>query len=1019
MKKNKKIIIILSIIFTILISQLNVNALSDNINYLNEDKNTNIENLIKENMDKGKLPGVAVAIVKGNQTIYQKGFGYSNVKEQKEVTADSLFELGSNSKAYTGLGILKLEEEGKINLNDDVSKYIPWLKFKYKGSEVSVTVNQFLQQTSGVPFNTIDKIPVSDSSNAIEETVRRLEGLELYAKPGENFQYATINYDVLGLVIEKVTGKPYESYIEDSILKPLNLTNTYLFRNEELNSKITTGYKLGMLKQNVYDAPIYRGNKPAGYIISNIEDMSKWLKIQMGAINNEAINTDLLKKSHGTGILSDSVGKKEFYTSGWFINLDNEVYHGGNNPNYSSYIKMDMNDKVGVVVLCNTNSDYTESIAEGIMQIMQGKSVISNISDLNQKVDIICVIAICILVILILTTLTFTAKAIVESIKKQRYFRFNGFKTILSILLSLLFVAGTIYCIKILPEVVFGGLSWQFIFVWLPSSVKTTLILLYALMFLVYVYFVFTSLFKKTNSKNIVALLLLSIFSGFGNALIIFTINTCIRSDDDLRFKLLIYFIFGIVLYVYGQKLMRERLIDFTNGIVYNKRMTIVSKLLETQYSKYEQIEKGRIESTLNNDTETISRFVNILIGGVTSAVTLICCFIYLGTINIYALLLSIVIILVIASIYFLYGKYANRIGEESRDLQNVFFKFINDLNSGIKELSLNGRKRNEFKEDMEKSCYDYKAKRNEAELAFANMFIIGELLFTLAIGSVVFVFPYILKNLDATSLTSYVFVLLYMVGPVHGILETIPNTIDVNISFKRINNLINDITIENETACTISEDIEDNICLKLDNVEYEYEESEGNSFKVGPINYEFKSGEIVFITGGNGSGKSTLGKLLTGLYSPTKGEVYLNNNTSQKFLNESYSTVFADFHLFDKLYGINYKGREDEIQKYLEILQLDKKVKVEDGRFSTTRLSTGQKKRLALLVTYLEDKPICLFDEWAADQDPEFRKFFYENLLPDLKTKGKCIIAVTHDDRYFNIADKVIKMDLGKIRDI
>ncbi len=295
-------------------------------------------------------------------------------------------------------------------------------------------------------------------------------------------------------------------------------------------------------------------------------------------------------------------------------------------------------------------------------------------------------------------------------------------------------------------------------------------------------------------------------------------------------------------------------------------------------------------------------------------------------------------------------------------------------------------------------------------------MFVIGELLFTLAIGSVVFIFPFILKNLDTSSLTSYVFILLYMTGPVHGILNAIPNAIQVRISLRRINNMIDEISVSVEDKNNVIENVEEELLLELKDVEYEYANTEGHSFKVGPINLEFRTGEISFITGGNGSGKSTLAKLLTGLYMPTQGEITLNDKISQKLLNESYSTVFSDFYLFEKLYGLKYKENESEIQKHLEELQLSDKVQIEEGKFSTINLSTGQRKRLALLVTYLEDRPIYLFDEWAADQDPEFRLFFYDTLLPKLKADKKCVIAITHDDRYFNLADKVIKMEFGKI---
>ncbi|MCJ8173436.1 cyclic peptide export ABC transporter [Clostridium botulinum] len=1023
MKKPNKLLVMLSIFLSIVLCPLNVYSLGNDdkeINYLTKDETVKIEKFIEENMKESSIPGLSVTIVKDDKTIYQKGFGYSDVDGKKPVTSQSLFEIGSNSKAFTALGILSLEKSGQIKLNDVVTKYIPWLKAKYKGKETSITVEQLLYHTSGIPFKTIDKVPVANKDNALEETVKTLVDIDLDSEPGKKFQYATINYDVLGLIIEKVTGKTYENYIEETVLKPMGLNNTYLFKNETINEQMASGYKIGFLKPQLYEAPIYRGNKPAGYIISGGEDMAKWLKIQMGTMKELKFHKDIIKKSQEASRAISAIGDDVFYAGGWFVYPKGEISHGGNNPNYSSFIIFNPKDKVGVAVLSNINSNYMQNIGLGINKMLQAEAVKKDIKDLNKSADKVAIAIICISSLLVLVTLFFMIKALREIFIKQRYFKFNGIKSSLRFIFSFLFMLGLSYCIYLIPQVLYDGVSWKFAFVWLPNSVEMALYSVYVAIWFIYVYLIFTSFFKKEKNKEILVLSLLSVLSGFGNALIIFTINIAMNSNNTLKFTLLIYFILGIVLYVYGQKIMREKLIDFTNEIVYSKRMKIVNELLGAQYSKFEQIEKGRIQSTLNNDTETISRFVNILIGGITSAVTLICCFIYLGTINIYALLLSVLIIVLICSIYYLVGRYANKLGEDARDLQNVFFKFINDLIGGFKELSLNENRKNEFQKDVEESCDKYKVKRNKSALAFANMFVIGELLFTLAIGSVVFIFPFVLKDLDSTSLTSYVFVLLYMTGPVHGILNTIPNAIEVKISLKRINSLIDEISSYNkEEDNIIDKNISGNLSLKLRDAEYEYAKTDGQSFKVGPINYEFKSGEIVFVTGGNGSGKSTLAKLLTGLYSPTKGDISLNDRISQKLLNQSYSTVFADFYLFDKLYGINYKGKEIEIQRYLEILQLSDKVQIQDGKFSTTKLSTGQKKRLALLVTYLEDRPIYLFDEWSADQDPEFRLFFYDTLLPELKAKGKCVIAVTHDDRYFNLADRVIKMDLGKISNL
>lgn len=1023
MKKRNKLVVIFSIFLSIVLCPLNVYALGNDdkeINYLTKDETVKIEKFIEENMNEGKIPGLSVTIVKDDKTVYQKGIGYSDVDGKKPVTSKSLFEIGSNSKAFTALGILSLEKNGQVNLNDQVTKYLSWLEVKYKGKEVSITIEQLLHQTSGIPFKTIDEIPVSNEDSALEETVKTLIGIELDSEPGEKFQYATINYDVLGLIIEKVTGKSYESYIEENVMQLLSLNNTYLNKDQSVNERMAKGYKINFFNPQPYEAPVYRGNKPAGYIISSGDDMAKWLKIQMGTTNELNFDKDIIKKSQEANRAVSAIGNEIFYAGGWFVYPKEQISHGGNNPNYSSFIIFNAKDKVGVAVLSNTNSNYVQNIGLGINEMLQGEFDIKDIKDLNKIAGKVAIAIMCTSSFLTLVTLFFILKVVIEIFRKQRYFKFNGIKSSLRFVFSFLFMLGLSYCIYLIPQVLYNGVSWEFVFVWLPNSVEMALYSVYIALWFIYVYFIFTSFFKKEKDKGILILSLLSILSGFGNALIIFTINMAINSNNALKFKLSIYFILGIVLYVYGQKIMRKKLIDFTNEIVYSKRMEIVNKLLEAQYSKFEQIEKGRIESTLNNDTETISRFVNILIGGITSAVTLICCFIYLGTINIYALVLTVLIIVFIASIYYLVGRYANKLGEEARDLQNVFFKFINDLIGGFKELSLNENRKNGFQKDMEESCGKYKVKRSKSALAFANMFVVGELLFTLAIGSVVFVFPFILKSLDSTSLTSYVFVLLYMTGPVHGILNTIPNAIEVKISLKRINSLIDEISSYTKEEDNINdENIVGSLSLKLKDVEYEYAQIDGQSFKVGPINYEFKSGEIVFITGGNGSGKSTLAKLLTGLYLPSKGEISLNGIVSQKQLNRSYSTVFADFYLFDKLYGISYEGKETEIQRYLEILQLSDKVQIQDGKFSTTKLSTGQKKRLALLVTYLEDRPIYLFDEWAADQDPEFRLFFYDSLLPELKSKGKCVIAVTHDDRYFNLADRVIKMDLGKINDL
>ncbi len=183
-----------------------------------------------------------------------------------------------------------------------------------------------------------------------------------------------------------------------------------------------------------------------------------------------------------------------------------------------------------------------------------------------------------------------------------------------------------------------------------------------------------------------------------------------------------------------------------------------------------------------------------------------------------------------------------------------------------------------------------------------------------------------------------------------------------------------------------------------------------------------FEPGQITFIVGGNGSGKSTLAKLLTGLYLPETGSVTLNGekigHDNIEWFRQNCSAIFTDFHLFEDYLGFDRPGLDDEVRRYLAELQLAHKVTVHDGRLSTVALSQGQRKRLALLTALLEDRPIYLFDEWAADQEPRFREVFYTEILPGLARRGKTVIVITHDDRYFHCADQIVKLDFGQIAD-
>ncbi|MCM3439298.1 cyclic peptide export ABC transporter [Metabacillus halosaccharovorans] len=983
-----------------------------------------IEQWVQEQMKKAEIPGMSVTIVNGKETLYQQGFGYSDLSEKTTVSDSTVFEIGSNSKAFTALAVLKLEKEGKLKLSDPLEDYIPWLKATFNGKPAVITIEQLLHHTSGIPFETIGKLPEGYGEDALENTVRILEDYQLNREPGESFEYATINYDVLGLVIERVTGQSYADYMGEQIFKPLGLTDTFVLKEPGVPEEAATGYKFGYTDPRPYEPPFYVGNAPAGYVMSNAQDMALWLKIQLGTVRNGSFDFSLIEASH----LANRTVKPDFngssYAAGWdvFQKGEGEISHAGNNPTFSSFVSMRPGEKIGVVVLANINTDYTQVIGQGILHQLIGEEPPLLTSDTYKKVDSIAVgliVALLPISIIILIYVLTTIRAITRG---ERHGVFNKIRSYFSLLLHLLVLGAAAMAIYKVPDILFYKLTWRFIQVWMPETVFTAVWLIIIAGGLYAIYSLLLTFFPKKKEKSFLKPIVLGVVSGVGNAFVIFIINESIVRTNNLTNGLLFYFVIAILMYVVGQRYVRAMLVNLTNEIIYEKRIELIDKLLNTRFSILEGMERGRVEATLNNDTEVISRSIGIVISGATNLITLVFCFLYLGVMNVYALFLSIVIIVFLAILYLVVGNRANKIMEETRDLQNVFFGFISDMLNGFKELTLNIKKRRDFRKGIQESCNSYKEKRNIYQLRYSDIFVLGELLFVLVIGCVVFVFPEIFKQMDQIMLSNYVFVFLYMTGPVNQLLDSVPHFAQIRVSWDRIKQMNKELnSLEEYPTDGHNFNGSESVQLRLNDVTYSYNGANDithSSFEVGPINYEFRSGTIVFITGGNGSGKSTFAKLLTGLYEPDAGHITLNGESvSPVELGQYYSAIFGDYHLFDRFYGVDWQAKEVEMNYYLERLELQDKLKIQNGVFSTTKLSTGQKKRLALLITYLEDKPICLFDEWAADQDPEYRRFFYEVLLPEMKASGKCIIAITHDDHYFHLADDMIKMDMGQMQ--
>ncbi|GGA37414.1 hypothetical protein GCM10007416_07900 [Kroppenstedtia guangzhouensis] len=1008
-----------AIVLMLMLSPMQKAAAQEEIHF----DRSKVQEFIQEQIEQADIPGLSVVIVQGNNTIYKHHFGHAD-EAGHPVTDKTLFELGSTSKAFTALALLRLEQEGKIELSDPVTKYIPWFEMEYEGKSASITLYQLLHHTSGIPEKSIGYLPVTSGRDALEKTVKAVMPLGLNREPGSRYEYATVNYDLLGLVIEKVSGQPFETYVQEQVLEQLGLFDTYPGRAFAPQADMATGYKRHFLQPSPYDAPDFKGNTPAGYFITNSNDMEKWLKLQLGVEQPKEFPADLIHRSHQPDRRVAPSATGSSYASGWEVYQSGggQLSHEGSNPNFSSYIGFRNEEQLGVAVMANINSDYTFHIGESLLNMMLDKEIQPILFDTYKKVDQIATVLVSAVLILVLSLCGFFCHLLWQIFRRKRVFRVPTGKTWMQMFLTISMFGLMVYALVRLPDLLFGGLPWSFLQVWAPGTVLLAAFMLGGAGGIYTLWTLVNLLFPKPRDKSYLTLIVLGLISGFGNAFLIFVINETFVRTNNLENGLLFYFGLGIVMYVFSQRFIRVRIVTYANELVYEKRMDLTDKLLHTPYHKLESLEQGRIEATLNNDTEVISRSLNLLVTAGTSLLTLLFCFLYLGVMNLYAFLISLVIILVTVGLYWVIGRQADKVWNETRDIQNVYFRLIQDLRHGFKELRLHRGKRQEFREVMNESCDNYRGKRTEGDLKFANVFVVGELLFVIVIGVVAFVFPEIFKNIPKETIHNYVLVFLYMTGPVNELLNGIPQLVLVRISWKRIQEMIRsvaDLETDEETAA-MSPILEEPVRLQLKGVGYEYKNSAGDStgFGVGPIDFEFNAGEIVFITGGNGSGKSTLAKLITGLYKPDVGEILLNGRkVTLEELNQCYSAILSDFHLFDRLYGIETKGHEAEIDQYLDLLRLRDKVGVENGYFTTTQLSTGQKKRLALLVTFLENRPIFLFDEWAADQDPDYRSFFYQELLPQMREKGKCIIAITHDDHYFHLADKRIKMDMGQIQ--
>ncbi|SEN51543.1 putative ATP-binding cassette transporter [Nitrosospira multiformis] len=510
---------------------------------------------------------------------------------------------------------------------------------------------------------------------------------------------------------------------------------------------------------------------------------------------------------------------------------------------------------------------------------------------------------------------------------------------------------------------------------------------------------------------------LVTVFHGACSVLLIAQISSALTATESERGTLALIFIataVAVMLSYVSAAILFERLGQRAHAEL---RSFVARKVLAADYRNLETVGAARIQSALAEHCTHVAEFFVSFPVILMNAVIVAGCLLYMAWLSWQVFLLAILVVGLGSVGYHLAHLRAIRHLNIASEEQDRLFSYFRSLTDGAKELRLNNRKRKAFYEDVLSSSIE--TVRRERTFGMSVFVASGgwaQFLLYVFIGMVLFAL--VSDGPDrALVMTGYALVFVYMVGPLEALLLNIPRANLAKVSAERIEEITRAMTtLEIETDNSSLPSLQS---LALQGVLHRYyHEQSDELFTLGPIDLDFRPGEITFLVGGNGSGKTTLAKLLVGLYPPEEGQIVFNgkvvDETNRDCYRQLFSTVFSDFHLFDRLLETSRVDLDNEGNRLLAKLHLQNKVKVQNGAFTTLALSQGQRKRLALVVAYLENRPFFIFDEWAADQDPVFKEVFYRELLPELRGMGKAVLVISHDDRYFHLADRLIRMESG-----
>lgn len=526
----------------------------------------------------------------------------------------------------------------------------------------------------------------------------------------------------------------------------------------------------------------------------------------------------------------------------------------------------------------------------------------------------------------------------------------------------------------------------------------------------------------KLKLKNIIYIILYTLPNAVLSFGTLYIINNTIAGNPAFLQGYMWIVFFSVIIYSYLLNIIfQKKLNQYTYEILYETEKNIFKQILRTPLITLEKLGSHRFYTTIE-DIRIFRSFSGIVTHTVNSLSMLILCLTYMFYISFYSALIVLGLIVVLAATFFFVIKSMTKKISILRKKNENYYSYVHDVVKGFKELKVDRNKRDNLLNKYLNPNRD-ESKELDYKINFISLSInlISQYGLYAVIGAILFLFP-ALNLISLAQVGPYVITLLFMSGPINNLINMQHMYSQYIVSNARIKKFLKDFANEDDKEDTLpTRDSKNNFdSVELKDICFNYTNNEAEDvFGIGPINLKINRGEVIFIIGGNGSGKSTFINILTGLYQPSSGNIILNDQSGvdyQLVKENLIAAIFTDNYLFSYNYD-NYSLEQNEMYKeLLAIMEMDNVVADDKDESARRAFSKGQSKRMSMIFSILENKPVLVLDEWAADQDPYFRKYFYENVLTKLKKEGKTIIAVTHDDAYFKHADRVLKFDYGKI---